>query len=392
MKFLIWLLVLFAAAVALTLAAHNAGYVLLVYPPYRIEMSLTMFVFGLLAAFVLTYLLVRLVSSAVRLPQYVRTYRAERAQNKGRAAMLEALTAFFEGRYAAAEKAAVRAMELGEISGINSIIAARAANELREFDKRDAYLADAQGKTVGEETMRLMAKAEFQLDQKQPQSALSSLRELSDSGIRKHIGALNLELKAQQQARNWDAVLDVANQLEKRNAINTTLASQMRQQAWLEKLRAGAHDGEMLRSVWKQMPVEFKRRSQTTAEAARSFMHLGECAMARSLLTESLNAEWDGELITLYGDCLAGSVIAQIDQAERWLHAHHDDAGLMLALGKLCLHQELWGKAQSYLDASISIQPSRGAYTALGQLAEKLHKPDAVSKYFQQAAQLAGSQ
>ena len=166
----------------------------------------------------------------------------------------------------------------------------------------------------------------------------------------------------------------------------------MRQQAWLEKLRAGAHDGEMLRSVWKQMPVEFKRRSQTTAEAARSFMHLGECAMARSLLTESLNAEWDGELITLYGDCLAGSVIAQIDQAERWLHAHHDDAGLMLALGKLCLHQELWGKAQSYLDASISIQPSRGAYTALGQLAEKLHKPDAVSKYFQQAAQLAGSQ
>ncbi len=46
MKFLIWLLVLFAAAVAVTLAAHNAGYVLLVYPPYRVEMSLTLFVFG----------------------------------------------------------------------------------------------------------------------------------------------------------------------------------------------------------------------------------------------------------------------------------------------------------------------------------------------------------
>ena len=44
MKFLIWLLVLFAAAVAVTLASHNSGYVLLAYPPYRVEMSLTLFV------------------------------------------------------------------------------------------------------------------------------------------------------------------------------------------------------------------------------------------------------------------------------------------------------------------------------------------------------------
>jgi len=36
-KVLFWILAILAAAVALTLAAkHNAGYVLLVYSPYRI--------------------------------------------------------------------------------------------------------------------------------------------------------------------------------------------------------------------------------------------------------------------------------------------------------------------------------------------------------------------
>ena len=50
MKFLAWLLALFAAAVALTMVAHNPGYVVLVYPPYRMEMSLTLFVLGLLQA------------------------------------------------------------------------------------------------------------------------------------------------------------------------------------------------------------------------------------------------------------------------------------------------------------------------------------------------------
>ena len=81
--------------------------------------------------------------------------------------------------------------------------------------------------------------------------------------------------------------------------------------------------------------------------------------------------------------------IAQIEQAEKWLNQHKDDAGLLLALGKLCLHQGLWGKAQSYLDASVSVAPSPAAYTALAQLAEKLGKPAEASGYYQKATRTA---
>ncbi len=388
MKFLVWLLALFAAAVALTLAAHNPGYVQLVYPPYRMEMSLTFFVLALLALFVAGYMAMRLLSAAVQLPAYVRAFRAERSRSKGRAAMMEALTAFFEGRYAAAEKAAVRAMELGEQSGLNPIVAARAAHELREFDKRDAYLADAESKTVGEATMRLMAKTEFQLDQKQPQSALSSLKELDSAGVRRHVGALTLELKAQQQAKNWDAVLEVAAQLEKRNAIDATLVMQLRQQAWLEKLRTQAHDIASLRALWKTVPGEFKRRPKIATVAVQGFLKFQDAVSASRLLAECLNAQWDTGLVALYGDCYSDDIVAQIDQAERWLNIHTDDAGLLLALGKLCLQQGLWGKAQSYLDASLSLNPSREAYTALGRLAEKLDKKEDAFNYYHLAMEL----
>ncbi|HLP97982.1 MAG TPA: heme biosynthesis HemY N-terminal domain-containing protein [Sideroxyarcus sp.] len=387
MKWLLWLLGLFVAAVAVMLAARNPGYVQFVYPPYKIEMSLTLFVFALTALFVLGYLLVRLAFATLELPEYVRSFRKERAESKGRAAMIEALTAYFEGRYAAAEKAAVRAMELGEHSGLNPIVAARAAHELREFDKRDAYLADAEGKTVGESTMRLMAKTEFQLDQKQPQSALISLKELSDSGMHRHIGALSLELKAQQQARNWDAVLEVMAQMEKRNAIDKVVAEQMRQQAWLEKLRTQATDIDALRALWKSIPGEFKRRGKIAAVAAEAFGKLGDCRSAYQLLAESLNSQWDSDLVALYGECAGDNNIAQIEQAERWLEKHTDDAGLLLALGKLCMYQQLWGKAQSYLDASLSLQPSAAAYAALGQLAEKTGKQEQALTYFQKAMQ-----
>lgn len=388
MKFLFWLLALFTAAVALALTAKNPGYVLVVFPPYRIELSLTLFALIFLALLALTYFSLRLANAALRLPNYVRTYREQRALSVGRAAMMEALTAFFEGRYAAAEKAAVRAMESGEKSGINPIIAARSAHELREFDKRDSYLASTAGKSVGENTMRLIAQTEFMLDQKQPQLALESLKELSTAGMHKHIGALQLELKAQQQARNWDGVLTVLTQLEKRSAIDEMVASQMRQQAWQEKLRAQTLDLNTMQTLWKTIPQEFRQRPKIAALAASNFIKLRDCRSARQLLTDSLNAQWDSELVGLYGDCQGDAGVSQIEQAEKWLKMHSDDAGLLLALGKLCLHQSLWGKAQSYLDASISLMPSREAYTALAQLAEKLQKSDDAYKYHQLAKQL----
>jgi HemY protein len=388
MKFLFWLLALFTAAVALALTAKNPGYVLVVFPPYRIELSLTLFALIFLALLALAHFSLRIANAALRLPNYVRTYREQRALSRGRAAMMEALSAFFEGRYAAAEKAAVRAMESGEKSGINSIIAARSAHELREFDKRDSYLAGTAGKSVGENTMRLIAQTEFMLDQKQPQLALDSLKELSTAGMHKHIGALQLELKAQQQARNWDGVLAVLTQLEKRAAIDEMVATQMRQQAWLELLRARTLDLKAMQSLWKTIPDTFRQRPKIAALAASNFIKLQDCKSARQLLTDSLNAQWDSELVSLYGNCQGSNGVEQIEQAENWLKLHSDDAGLLLALGKLCLHQSLWGKAQSYLDASVSLMPSREAYTALAQLAEKLHKSDDAYKYHQLAKQL----
>lgn len=385
MKFIFWLLAIFATAVALALTANNPGYVLLVYPPYRVELSLTMFVLSLLALLLFTYFSLRLVISVVRLPSYVRFYREQRALSKGRAAMMEALTAFFEGRYAAAERAAVRAMESGEKSGLNSIIAARSAHELREFDKRDSYLASANGKSVGESTMRMIAQIEFMLDQKQPELALNTLKQFSMTGKHKHIGALQLELKAQQQARDWGGVLDAVAQLEKRSAIADVVATQLRQQAWLEKLSAQTQDISAMQLLWKSIPDEFKQRTKIAALAASNFIQLRECKIAQKLLTDSLNKQWDSELVTLFGDCQGPDNVGQIEQAEAWLKTHSSDAGLLLALGKLCLHHGLWGKAQSYLDASISLSPSRAAYTALAQLSEKLQKSDDATRYYRLA-------
>lgn len=392
MKYVFWILLLFAAAVALSISSHNPAYVLLVYPPYRIELSLTLFVALLLLAFVFGYALLRLMLAATQLPAYVRKFRLERAQAKARRLLDEALGAFFEGRYAEAEKAAAQAMESGERSALYAIIAARSAHELNEYEKRDAYLSSAEEKSVGDVTMRLMATSKFMLDQRDAQAALKALQELRDSGVKNHPGALSLELKAQQQAGNWNRVLDLLEQLEKRKAIDVTAAAQLRQQAWLENIRQQESLDGMTDCLAK-IPSDFKRRSKIITVAVQQLIRFGGCSQAQQLLTDSLNAQWDSELVALFGNCEppaghSGNVIAQIEQAEKWLKFHKEDAGLLLALGRLCLYQGLWGKAQSYLDASLSIMPGKEAYAVLVQLAERMGKPEEAAKYRQRAAAL----
>ncbi|MGZ8257075.1 MAG: heme biosynthesis HemY N-terminal domain-containing protein [Gallionella sp.] len=75
MKYVIWIVLIFAAAVALSSAAHNAGYVLLVYPPYRIELSLNFFILLLLLFALASYSLIRLVIMAIKLPKQVQKFR-----------------------------------------------------------------------------------------------------------------------------------------------------------------------------------------------------------------------------------------------------------------------------------------------------------------------------
>jgi len=106
------------------------------------------------------------------------------------------------------------------------------------------------------------------------------------------------------------------------------------------------------------------------------------------LLADALESHWDSALIGLYAECATASddILSRIAQAEKWLVQHPDDAGLLRALGKLCMQRQLWGKAQSYLEASLSVTPSREAYIELARLFQQTQKPDLAAQNYQRAA------
>jgi HemY protein len=382
MRALLWAVGLFAVAVGFVIAArYNNGYVLIVLPLWRAELSLNLAIALACLCFILGYIAVRTVIATATMPSRVRAFQKRRAETRARATFNEALTNYFEGRFGRAEKAAVAALKAGESPALSSLLAARAAHGMRAFATRDKYLARSVESDAEENAMKVMAQAEMLLDERRYYDALDVLKKLPE----KHTAALRLELRAQQMAMNWERVLALIPQLEKRRVFERPVVAQLRRQAVIESLKRKAVDALSLREYWDKLSPDDKHEPRVAASAAQAFIALGACGDAHSIVEEGLARQWDPALLGMYSECLNGNVRQQLERAELWLQQHPRDAVLLLVLGRLCCHQGLWGKARSYLEASLSIEPTHSAHLELGRLLERESKPAEAAAEYQKA-------
>lgn len=392
MKYLWWVVALFTLAVAFAVLGRlNNGYVLLIAPPYRVEFSLNFMITSLLLSFLIAYGVVRLVGRTLHLPQKVREFRVVRSAEKIRHALDSALVALLEGRYGKARQQAEKALRQGDRSGLAAMVGARAALEVRAFDQADNYLTRAEEGGQSLLVSRLMTQAEMALTQQQPLVALETLARLKrEAGL--HTAALRLEWKALQAAERWDEVPALVEQLQKREVFEPEQARQLRWHAQGEHLRALAHDELALRSYWKKLSSADQLHPKVSTAAAKSFLQLGAYQEAADIVAASLEHEWVPELLPLFSECAGDNPTRQLERAENWLAKHSQDAVLLLVLGKLCSKAQLWGKAQTYLEASLAIENSYSAHLSLGEMLGKLGRSSEANAHLAAALRLALAQ
>jgi HemY protein len=391
-KSLFWLLMLFAAAVAVALGARlNDGYVLLVLPPYRTEISLNLFVVALLGLIVLLHLLLRSITAMMSLPARARRYRERRRRQAAVEAFQEAVRLLFEGRFGRALKKAEEAHEAGTAPGLSALIAARSAQRLRDPERQQAWI-DRAKEDPRNSAATLMLEAEMMNEVRRFPDALAALDRLQDKKGR-HIAALRLELRARQGTGDWDGVLRLARQLEKREVLPPEVVREIRTQAHLENIARRRADAGQLKDYLRTVPAAEQGRRVVLA-AGRALADLGATAEAQKLVEQAIDGgsagESQSELALLYGNLQGGDQTGRIAKAEHWLRQFPGDAGLLLALGRMCLKQRLWGKAQSYLEASLSVGETREAHLELAMLCDQLERADEANRHYRAGARLDG--
>lgn len=387
MRALFWFLALAALATGLALAMRaNDGYALLVLPPWRIELSLNLLIVLLVAVGIAAWLLLQAVANVVRLPAAVSAFRGRRAREKADRALREAVLHWQEGRFSHAIKAAETAFDAGHARGLAALVALRAAHALRDGPREALWRQRLQENDSGMRVARLKAEAELALDDHDYERARDLVRRLIDEGGR-HIAVLRLSLRIHQALGDWQEVLRLARQLEKHKALTAEQAAPLRLKAHRENLAALVGDAAQLARYWRSMPDEDRRDVRLALAAARALAGAEDCGEAARVVEDFLDGQWDSSLVAVYGQCRGGDVVARIAHAEKWLTAHPRDAMLLLALGRLCRQKQLWGKAQSYLEASLAIEPTAEAHLELASLAEnELENSAMAARHYRQAA------
>ena len=103
MRAALWLMGLFAAAVALALfAGDNEGTVTVFWPPHRVDVSVNLALLLLLALFVLLYLALRALSAMVQLPRQARRWRTQQRERAMHATLIDAAAQLAAVLFAAA--------------------------------------------------------------------------------------------------------------------------------------------------------------------------------------------------------------------------------------------------------------------------------------------------
>jgi HemY protein len=108
-------------------------------------------------------------------------------------------------------------------------------------------------------------------------------------------------------------------------------------------------------------------------------------ATAEKALRELIDDQPDAAAIRLYGDLVLPDPLAPLDRAEAWLRKRAEDPELLATCARLCLRAELFGKARSYLEASLARRPNQENSLILAELLEQMGEPARAAECLRQA-------
>jgi len=412
MRTIVWLLLLaVVAVVGATALGANDGLVTLYWMGWRVDLSLNLFIIGMVLIFLAIYTLVRGLDSLIGLPERAKRWRVSQRDRLAQAALREGLALYMAGRYSRAHKACQKAVGIAadtpelaldaEFASMAHLLSAGSLHRLQDRKRRDEHLQRALDLArltpkprAAEEGARLLA-AECALDDRDAPRALRDLADLPP-GVARRTQALRLKLQATRLARQPLEALKTARMLAKHQGFTTGAAEGLLRTLAMESLTS-ARDADQMRALWQALDSRDRRDAIVVGHAARRMAELGAPADARAWMAPmwdrlaELAPEGVDALASAMPHCLLGLEPEWLPRLDACTPVALRHPGLALALGLALAERQLWGKARSMLlsaanDLQLDMNRRRLAWARLGLMAEREQQAEDASRYFRLAA------
>lgn len=377
MKTVVWIVVLFAAAVGLALASGiYTGDVFVVVGQTMLRINLHAFVLGLLIAVAAWYFLFKFIIGVLNIPEKLRRSGSARKGRKAALALNKAGLAYFEGRFEKAELEASRVLgnkEAGDNRTLALMLGAHAAGQMENTELRDRYLAEIAKLPEKQQLSRYLLLAESALNRRDYETAEANLHAAAKMNANL-TRLVRLQLRYAFDRGDVPQVLAKTEKLSKAGALGKS--EMERYQNWAyRRLLADAADAAALKTCLKRTPDSLKN-GELSVPVAEKYRRLGLYADAVKWVRQHYpQNRLPGLLEAFVGSVRFLDERGQqkaIDLADSWLEGHPGDAQLLMYLGQLAYGRKLWGKAKGYLEASIALKPSISARLVLAKVFDEI--------------------
>ena len=103
--------------------------------------------------------------------------------------------------------------------------------------------------------------------------------------------------------------------------------------------------------------------------------------MAEKILLAQINGNKRVEFIRLFGFVKGKNSGHQLTIVDRWCHEDELNIDAYICGARISFNNMLWGKAKSYLTASIDIKPTLEAYSLLTQVLNTIGETELANQY-----------
>lgn len=377
MKFgLIVVVLLLASSFGVHFLMDDPGYVVINFRNYLVEMSVPVLVGLLLTAAFVAWLSLKVLRAPRKLGEAYGSYRSGRAGDKLTRGMIQ----IAEGNYARGEKLLTRTASASDAPLLNYLQAARAAHLLGHGERRDEWLKTAYEDVPDAENAVLLTQAEFQIDERRFESALATLKRIEESAPN-HGYALALLGRLYFRLEDWRALSELMPRLRKHARIEPATLNEWATCVHLAELEA-APDEAQVDSRWAAVDKSLRDSVPLMAARFEALRRTGADDSAEKYIVKAQKKRFEPQFARIYGTLETSDPKRQLKRAEAWLEQHPEDPDLLVAVARICMQNELWGKARSYLESAIALRPSPGIYQDYGRLLMQLGEGDRAAEAY----------
>ncbi len=386
-------LALVAGVLLVRIVQQDSGYILIAAFGKTIEMRLGFAVFMLIIGGLLLWGLVRLLGSLRKGWHRALDQRDCRTRQRTQRGLVH----YLEGNWRAAERDLTKAAKRTEQPLVHYLAAARSAYELGHPEQAREYIQKARQTGEGNDLAVSLSQARIALLDNKFEQSLAILNRCK-SAWPQHPVVLDLLHRVYLSLKDWRELEQLLPELERHRILPAEPLEQLAQrvyigqldelrQAHVLKLRADNASREAcieaLQTLWKRLPKPMRQDPQILERYGAHLRDLGQDEEAGQLICRSLKQTWSPPLVELYSCLDLKDRTRQLQQVQKWLEEHPQDALAHLACGRVALRNEMWGLAREHFLKCLQLSPLPQAYAELGRLLAHMGEHELSTQYYQ---------